>query len=373
MSTAKKNIFEDEDVEEEYDVFEKALKKKAFDGQKGHLLMELQTSYKNDGRFMMDNKFKDDLDTRKVSKNVKQMSNAFDEYNKNKSYIYSSHKGVHEKNVEIVNEKNKNMSILSQIIPNNEFLGTVQPKKYSNPKNFLIKRFDPKLKIGQDLVIQKKNSQEVKKEKESDKNIIKLKKGMSNTSEENLLPADKITLLKKRDKEKEIQKTMNELHNQLEPKVEIKFDNWKSIVSGKDSQVDGNLAFSLFDGYVAKSENDKAKEKNKVKEVSKEINVNQKNEPKEFAFKLFEDTDNKLSQDQKEKNEKMLLKKKRKQEKKKLKEKLKKDEQKLAEKNKDEKVEKKLKTNLLKEFDDEKVDNYMRYVNLIREKKSNNK
>jgi len=32
-----------------------------------------------------------------------------------------------------------------------------------------------------------------------------------------------------------------------------------------------------------------------------------------------------------------------------------------------------LKTNLLKEFDDEKVDNYMRYVNLIREKKSNNK
>jgi hypothetical protein len=381
------NIFENTsegEEQEDYDVFERALKKKQFEGKKGHLLMELQTSYKNDQRFLLDKKFKDDVDTRKVSGTVKQMTHAFDKDKRANfySHIKVSNK-IEVKDQEIVDEKNKNMSILSQVISNSEFLGTVQPKKYSNPKNFLIKRFDPRLNMGKDLVIKEDKSVLAK---ENSHNTIKLQKGMKSLNEDNMLPADMISTLKKKEKEKNIEKAMNDLHNQLEPKVEIKFDSWKSIVNKQEEK--SNMVFTLFDGYVQKDENsiensvkELKEKKSKEKGLVPQLHEN-KTKP---SFSLFEDNpkpnksdssklplDNKTSEER-EKEEKLLLKKKRKLEKKKLKEKQKRDEQKLHIIQKDQQVEQIMKTEMLKEFDEEKVDNYMRYINLVREKTKNKK
>lgn len=382
------NIFENTsegEEQEDYDVFERALKKKQFEGKKGHLLMELQTSYKNDQRFLLDKKFKDDVDSRKVSGTVKQMTHVFDKDRRANfySHIKVSNK-IEVKDQEIVDEKNKNMSILSQVISNSEFLGTVQPKKYSNPKNFLIKRFDPRLNMGKDLVIKEDKNQSAK---ELSYNTIKLQKGMQSLDEEKMLPADMISNLKKKEKEKNIEKAMNDLHNQLEPKVEIKFDSWKNIVNKQPQE--SNLVFTLFDGYVKKDENSIVKPANETKEKKskeKEIVPHLQENKIKPSFSLFEDNsklnkNNSISssklpldnKDEKEKEEKLLLKKKRKLEKKKLKDKQKREEQQLHVIQKDQQVEQIMKSEMLKEFDEEKVDNYMRYINMVREKTKNKK
>ena len=56
-----------------------------------------------------------------------------------------------------------------------------------------------------------------------------------------------------------------------------------------------------------------------------------------------------------------------------MKEKQKKEEHKLHIIQKDQQVEQIMKSEMLKEFNEEKVDNYMRYINMVREKTKNKK
>lgn len=55
--------------------FNKALKKKEFLGNKGKVLLDLQTSYGADSRFKIDKKFKDDINISKLPDSIKYAMN----------------------------------------------------------------------------------------------------------------------------------------------------------------------------------------------------------------------------------------------------------------------------------------------------------
>ena len=70
----KRKIFEDSDDEENNNLtenFDNALKKKQFLGEKGKYLFNLQNTYLSDSRFKLDNKFKGDIDIKKLPSNLK--------------------------------------------------------------------------------------------------------------------------------------------------------------------------------------------------------------------------------------------------------------------------------------------------------------
>jgi hypothetical protein len=164
---------------------------------------------------------------------------------------------------------------------------------------------------------------------------------------------------------------MNELQMAIEPKVEINYSSWKSIVNqGKEDNK--NIIFSPFDGYVEsefKTFRDQKKDAIvKSKEIKKSFSLFEDSEEpsKNKSDKIIHENEKTIYSKEKEE---LLLKKKRIKEQRKLLEKQRKEEIKLQEKHKDEEIEKVLKEELLKLHDEEKVNNYMRYVNLIREKK----
>ncbi len=342
-----KHILFDEEDQSDDDNFEKALNKKQFHGKKGKMLMELQMSYRNDERFNFDRKFKGDVDKRKISKNLKNISTAFDAETQDQE----EDKSAVNKPEDIIGEKNKNLSILSQVISNTEFL--THNKKYSvgNAKNLIIKRFDPNLKIGKDLEMSKKDLT-----KKSEKNVIKINRGVdklrpsTNKHEETNKNSHK--------NKKIIQTMFNELNDHLEnKKIEIKYDSWKNLANeNKD------VGFGLFGGEV---EVKKVSKIGKAKNPITQINPADEQKP----FNLFEEP----TPEFKGEEEIKLLKSKRKKEKKKQKAKEKKNKEKQEKEIKDVKVVNKLKSNLLKEFDQDKVDNYLRYSNMVRDTKYKNK
>lgn len=352
----KVTLFDDDDDDNQSngeDNFNIALEKKQFQGKKGQMLMELQQSYRDDQRFILDKKFKGDIDVKKISKNVKSMTTLFD---KTKETFTSNPEIITQE--EISSEKNKNLSILSQVISNTEFL--THNKKYSghNPKNILIKRYDPKLNLGRQLEITDKKESDAKIDFENEKNVIKLEKGVDkskpspNEKESRSLPQSK------KSKEYEIKNMFNKLNDEIETKVEIKYDSWKQILKKPE-----DVGFGLFGETVTENKMKNSKKEKKKKIHSDILNVEEnKITETEFVEEKVKEMDI---------SEKKMLKSKRKKEKRKLKEKEKKEKAKVNDKIRDEKIEIKLKNNLLKEFDQKKVEDYVRFVNLVRNKKIN--
>jgi len=348
--------------------FERALNKNQFQGEKGKMLLKLQNTYVNDSRFKLDSKFKDDINYNKLPSELKE--------NKKNDYFNYEEMDKEAKDEDIEFEKKKNMSILAEILPNSAFL---EHKSIDKPTNkLLIKRYDPKLKLGDASVEAIK--MEKKKKKEKEKNLVRLEKGVQIFNDKNDMELynkyNDIDKMKKREKEKLYSDTINRINDEMNQEIIVNYDSWKKGILEKtdnnfslfgsnnanNNNTNSNNKFSLF----GDNKNEKADNQNS-KVDNKNNNLNKENANNDKVVK-------------KEKTEKEILRKKRKREKEKLRRKEKERIKKAKINHKKEKMRKKMEminkeyeTELIKEFGEEKANNYLRYIEMIREKKNQKK
>ena len=367
-SPRKIKLFSDSDSEknsknEEEDLtfgFERALNKKQFQGEKGKMLLKLQNSYMNDSRFKLDSKFKGDINYKRISSEFKDSLN-----NKKDLFNYDEiDQEADDEDIEL--EKKRNMSILAQILPNSAFL---EHKSIDKPINkLIIKRFDPELKLGSAGVDEIKVEKKDKKNKD-EKGVIKLEKGVQIIQDRNDIELinkygeKDINKMKKSQKEKLINDTINRINDDMNQEIKVNYDMWKKGIQEKTDNT-----FSLFGNPVINDNKEKKDitNNNSISESKKEVETKKNNEEK---------NENKLNEEKKEeKDEKEMLRKKMKRErqKKKKKEKQKLKREKLKEQK--EKMEKKIqqqneqyKNELIQEFGEEKTNKYLTYINMIKE------
>ncbi len=358
----KKSKFKKEDEDMAFG-FERALNKNQFQGEKGKMLLKLQNTYANDNRFKLDSKFKDDINYNKLPSELKE--------NKKNDYFNYEEMDKEAKDEDIEFEKKKNMSILAEILPNSAFL---EHKSIDKPTNkLLIKRYDPKLKLGDASVEVIKMEKKEKKEKE--KNLVRLEKGVQVFNDKNDMELynkyNDIDKMKKREKEKLISDTINRINDEMNQEIIVNYDSWKKGILEKtdnnfslfgNNNTNSNNNFTLFgDNKNGNTDNQNSKVDNKNNDL------NNKNVNNDKAVK-------------KEKTEKEILRKKKKREKEKLRRKEKERIKKAKIKHKKEKMIKKMEmidkeyeSELIKEFGEEKASNYLRYIDMIREKKHKKK
>ena len=157
-------------------------------------------------------------------------------------------------------------------------------------------------------------------------------------------------LLKKRERDKIIENEVNRINNDMNQEVIVNYDMWKKSIKSKEK-----VDFKLFDDNEDKNE----KEKTNIKLENKEINDKKDNKEKDVINE-----------------EKERLKNKRKREKEKQKQKLRKEMEKKKKEEKrknDEKMDKLYKSHLIKDFGEDKANNYLKYMDMIKAKKQKNK
>ena len=240
----EKNLKRQKEEEDLTFGFERALNKKQFRGEKGQMLLKLQNSYVNDSRFKLDSKFKNDI-------NFNRLPSELRDSKKNDLFNYEEiDKEAKDEDIEL--EKKKNLSILAEILPGSAFL---EHKSIDKPTNkLIIKRFDPKLKLGNASVEAIKVEKKNKKEKE--KNLVKLEKGIQIFNDKNDMELynkyNDINKMKKREKEKLYNETINRINDEMNQEIIVNYDSWKKGILEK---TDNN--FSLFG-----ENNEKVKENN---------------------------------------------------------------------------------------------------------------
>ena len=339
--------------------FERALNKKQFQGEKGKMLLKLQNSYFNDSRFILDSKFKNDINYNKLPSELKETSNS-----KKDLFDYADF-GEEAEDEDIELEKKKNMAILAQILPNSAFL---EHKSIDKPINkLIIKRYDPELQLGNSGVDVIKYEKKGNNEKKEEKGVIKLEKGVQILNDRddielynkyNKYGETDINKMNKKAKEKLINDTINKINDEMNQEIKVNYDMWKKGIQEKN-----NNNFSLF----GDNSNDKNMDKND------NTNTNQKNDINKKEVEIINNINNKENK----KNiidEKEILRKKKKREKQKLKRKEKKKIKIEKLKQQKEKMEKKLevqntqyKNELIQEFGEEKANKYFSYINMIKE------
>ena len=365
-SPRKIKLFSDSDSEknsknEEEDLtfgFERALNKKQFQGEKGKMLLKLQNSYMNDSRFKLDSKFRGDINYKKISSEFKDSLN-----NKKDLFNYDEiDQEADDEDIEL--EKKRNMSILAQILPNSAFL---EHKSIDKPINkLIIKRFDPELKLGSAGVDEIKVEKKDKKNKD-EKGVIKLEKGVQIIQDRNDIELinkygeKDINKMKKKQKEKLINDTINRINDDMNQEIKVNYDMWKKGIQEKTDNT-----FSLF-GNQESNTNNTNHEKTDI--VNNIINTDSKNNDINIKEEKRENKEIKEEKDEKEMLRKKLKRerqKKKKKEKQKLKrEKLK--EQKAKMEKKIEKQNEQYKKELIQEFGEEKTNKYLTYINMIKE------
>ena len=357
----------DKNIENEEDLaygFEKALKKKQFDGKKGSLLLKLQNSYVNDPRFTLDSKFKNDIEYKKLPESMK-------DKNKRHTDLFNyDENSLEADDVDIELEKKQNLSILAELLPNSAFLDR---KVINKPINKLIqKRFDPKLNLGVAAVAPIKVEKKIKKD---EKNLVKLETGVKVFTDKDEIElynnyynnqGKHVKELKKSVKEKLISDAVNKINDEMNQEIKVNYDSWKKGIFEK---VDNN--FSLFNNINEKDENKKTKNIN-ILGVGEENKEENKEESKEESKE-----ENKEESKEKKYEQKELLRKKKKREKEKLRKKEKERIRKAKKQHKKEKIKRKIEkddknfeSNLKEAFGEEKVNNYLKYIDMIKEKKN---
>lgn len=235
------NLFDDDDEDGDgidlTSAFDKALKKKQFQGEKGRVLFELQKSINNsDHRFTLDKKFKGDVSYRQLPQSVKETTS---KVSQSKDYSYNMMNTALTQDEEIKTERNKNLSILSTLLTNTEYLN-YKPKEL-NTKKLMIKRYDPQLNLGDSgASLIKEEQPKLKAIKEE--NVIKLEKGVEvfNAPLPNPYLSKHKKEMKRREKEFKMKEKMNEINDNMNGEVSINYDKWKSTIKSTST------SFNLF-------------------------------------------------------------------------------------------------------------------------------
>ncbi len=365
----KKNIKKRKDSEDLTTYgFEKALNKKQFQGEKGKMLLKLQNTYVNDSRFKLDSKFKNDINYNKLPSELK-------ENKKNDLFNYEEiDKEAKTEDIEF--EKKKNMSILAEILPNSAFL---EHKSIDKPTNkLIIKRFDPTLRLGCASVEAIKVEKKVNKEKE--KNLVKLEKGVQIFNDRNDMELynkyNDINKMKKREKEKLYNDTINRINDEMNQEIIVNYDSWKKGILEKSDN-----KFSLFRDNSNSNNNNNSNNFSLSGNNNSNIENKDDNNDDNKIVKINNDeNNNKENGVKKIKSEKEILRKKKKREKEKLRKKEKERIKKAKLKHKKEKnkrkmdaINKEYEDYLIKEFGEEKANNHLKYIDMIQKYKENKK
>eukprot|EP01015_Nassula_variabilis_P004046 TRINITY_DN12787_c0_g1_i1.p3 TRINITY_DN12787_c0_g1~~TRINITY_DN12787_c0_g1_i1.p3 ORF type:complete len:226 (+),score=47.46 TRINITY_DN12787_c0_g1_i1:103-780(+) len=218
------------------------------------LLLELQKSYKGDSRFVLDERFTDDVEIEKLPNLIKQMNADYIDQLEGRQQAPEEVEEQDPEEKELVNERLNALQILESVLPEDQKrvlraskLNEKDDRKVG--KSVVIQRFDPSLLGSSKLLVtnkeetSKKGPQANKKNNEKKgKKQPKIESGID-IKKKNSMKVDK--LLEKGVKNGNViaSKLKKQPKAPVLRKADIKYSAWKEIIGQKDEGAEG---FKLF-------------------------------------------------------------------------------------------------------------------------------